>query len=202
MNWEEFLKPTLAKTILFLLVPVFYTQTAVVMCFTGPCPQPHSFLPLIVAVFIYIKNPYLLLNSFIVNTQIVLFRMVVGAVVSYLVSCSIVFLYKKTRINWKEFFRPTRGKFLLFVFAFLLPFFVSLVLTKCMPSGLSIALGQIFPLLLLMSLLTPKIADIFLYTIINCTENVFHLSSVFILLAIGWYVFSCVLVYLYEKYRK
>jgi len=199
MNWKEFLKPTLTKTILFLLVPAFYTQTAVVMCITGPCPQPHSFLPLIAAAFIYIKNPYLLLNSFMVNPQIVLFRMVAGAVVSYLVSCLIVSLYKKTRMNWKEFFMLNREKILILLLAFLLPFFVSLVLTKCMPSGLSIALGQIFPLVLLI----PKIGEFFLQKeILSCTRNMLHWSAIFVLLAIGWYVFSCVIFYFYEKYRK
>ncbi len=198
MSWEEFLKPTLAKTILFLLVPAFYTQTAVMMCIIGPCPQPHSFLPLIVAAFIYIKNPYLLLNSFMVNPQIVLFRMVAGAVVSYLVSCLIVSLYKKTRINWKEFFRPTRGKFVIFILAFVLPSFAVHCLTKCHP-GFTVPVGQIFPLVLLI----PKIGEFFLQKeILSCTRNMLHWSAVFVLLAIGWYVFSCVIFYFYEKYRK
>ena len=86
MNYKEFLKPNKMKIILFLLIPVFYVQTVVIMCVTMPCPQPHSFLPAVVAVFFYIKYPFQA-NLF--------FYIIAGAVVSYLLSCLILFCYRK-----------------------------------------------------------------------------------------------------------
>jgi len=88
MKLSNFFKPTIIKIVLFVLIPVFYAQAGQIQCFVGPCPQFYYFLPLILALFSYIE--------FYWQSSITL-HIIFGAVISYIISCLIVFLYYKTK---------------------------------------------------------------------------------------------------------
>ena len=88
MKLADFFKPTITKIVLFVLIPVFYAQVEQICGFAGSCFQFYYFLPLILALFSYIK--------FYWQSNIIL-HIIFGAIVSYLISCLIISLYHKIK---------------------------------------------------------------------------------------------------------
>lgn len=96
---KEFFRPTIAKIILFVILPVFYAQIGSVVCALSSnigqlygCSQLYFPIPLLLAIWSYITLPY---------TQKILVPLIIGIVISYLLSCLIVFIYKKIR-KWQK----------------------------------------------------------------------------------------------------
>lgn len=87
MNWKEFLKPTVGKGILFLLIPAFWVEACATGFIPGPAECKGFPVPLILAIFDYWFYPRT--NNYTL--------IIAGIVVSYLISSGIVSLYHKIR---------------------------------------------------------------------------------------------------------
>src|SRR3989338_7364411 len=93
MNWKEFLKPTIGKvslTIILLLLWLFYFRATVVLwivnCITAPCnPVPQ---------FVKLTD---ILNQRAIFSWITIVVWVIELLISYLVSCLVVFALNKIK---------------------------------------------------------------------------------------------------------
>ena len=92
MNWKEFLKPTVGKLILFLLIPVFYALYGFMPCpvtpFSGICVPEYEPLPLFLAIYSYATWSW--------QSNIIL-HLTIGVVLSYIFSCFIIWIYNKVK---------------------------------------------------------------------------------------------------------
>ena len=91
MNLKEFFRPTIIKLILFLLIPAFYAQVGVMYCFAGNCGQSSLPVPLPFAIYSYMTF------TFYQQANDIFLYLVVGAIVSYLISCLIIEIYNKVK---------------------------------------------------------------------------------------------------------
>ncbi|MDO8516933.1 MAG: hypothetical protein Q7S33_02305 [Nanoarchaeota archaeon] len=97
MKLKEFFRPTWGKIILTLFIPAFYSQIGQTFCYPchsgeycPPCNQPFLFMPLILAIFSFINYPHQ-------DIQYLILFFLIGLVLSYTISCIIIFFFKKLR---------------------------------------------------------------------------------------------------------
>jgi hypothetical protein len=83
MDWKDFLKPVIAKIILFVIIFVAFVpfiEPHEFVCFAAPCPQPGP--QSLLAQFLFLRNP--VVGIYYTN-------LFAGLMISYLLSCLIVF---------------------------------------------------------------------------------------------------------------
>ena len=91
MNWKEFFKPTLKKIILtlvlfILFVPFIYYDTGI-RCITYPCPSQA-----VGSIIGWLLSSY---NFDIYSISFT--NLILGLILSYLVSSTLIYIYNKTR---------------------------------------------------------------------------------------------------------
>lgn len=113
MNWKEFFKLTWAKFILFLLIPIFYSQFGSINCLEAPCPQPYFFIPFIFTIFSYI--PYYYQENIIQN-------IILGVIGSYVLTSLIIFFYANLNIKLRNSIKLNIWKVLLTILILIIIF--------------------------------------------------------------------------------
>ncbi len=106
MDWKEFFKPTLAKIVLFFLMPFIFGGACNAKA--NPCPLENtifSYVPLVLTLILWIisifYNPY----NEIVQVPVDGWRYLpihyligfLSLIINYLIACSLVFFYFKIK---------------------------------------------------------------------------------------------------------
>ena len=94
MNWKKFLKPDWRKIVIFvilMIIPIPIPLYASCKCFPAPCncPTELMFYPIIIMI---------LLGAISISSLLLL---LVDMIVSYLLSCLIVWIYDKIKVKKK-----------------------------------------------------------------------------------------------------
>jgi len=118
MNWKEFFKLTWAKFILFLLIPIFYSQFGSINCLEAPCPQPYFFIPFIFTIFSYI--PYYYQENIIQN-------IILGVIGSYVLTSLIIFFYANLNIKLRNSIKLNIWKVLLTILILIIIFKINFI---------------------------------------------------------------------------
>ena len=97
MNWKEFLRPTIGKIILFLIISAlfipFIRYDNGIRCFTTPCPADSTGSVLMWLMSLrYAGHVYEINYSYLIT----------GLAISYLISYLIIFVFNKLRNKTKS----------------------------------------------------------------------------------------------------
>lgn len=125
INWKEFFKPTLIKTLLTIiifLISIPFIQSyaeMVVMCIIGPC------LPQLVYRGSQSLLQFLLNYDKLLIYKISYINLITGLILSYIISCLIIFIYNK--INKKKLFKLKQTKLIAFLVSLIVWIFLPII---------------------------------------------------------------------------
>ena len=92
MNLREFFKPTIAKTIIFIILFIsfapFVPYDTGIRCITTPCPSST-----IGSLIQYLLFSY----DFYIYFPILYTNLIMGIIISYLISCALISIIKKIK---------------------------------------------------------------------------------------------------------
>jgi hypothetical protein len=214
VDWREFLKPTPKKTILSLLIFIFlpfFTHVEIidnsgVFCVFGDCPPTTtviSYRSFLVAAYYGFENIKLS------------FLPAVGLLLSYIFSCSLIYLFyritQKQKDMVKEILHPTKWKLIISAICWVPA--LMLILNNLLPSNLqqmfevysNLTYILIYPIHLLNSFLwlgTGILLTIFIdfsFSLYVLWADVLFFSNFLVL--VEWYIISCTIIFLYNKYK-
>jgi hypothetical protein len=100
MNIKQFLKPDWRKIVIFVIIfsllPVFPYYNIQLQCFAGPCPPIVEYKSLIELQSLG-TNYFNDLGRVFLNVPYHLIILILGLLISYLISCLIIWIYYKAK---------------------------------------------------------------------------------------------------------
>lgn len=183
MNWKEFLKPDWRKITLSAIFYITLLLVVVPNVGWGPyirCPNGYIEITDVFTsrVGCFREDLLFFYNLFLL--------FLVPVIWFYLLSCSIVWI-----LNWKKFFKPNRKKIITFII-FMILGTVSIGFNTCFDGSLTCST---FPWYILHVILN-------FFFIIPISNLISIFIILFLIEPIYWYLLSCLLVWILDKFRK